>query len=165
MVACTEYSVRAVAGRSGESVGHDGGISPVVSKCRKLSFVPDDAKPCRVFIILVQDVLFSGSCLDLQDSLDFLGGTIIGFFVRNGSRSFPLHLMRYLPFPTASTESAFADVAVSSICTMFFTVIAELIAGTLPACASALGKLRLYVSREAMMSADALAVGKRWLNT
>lgn len=66
--------------------------------------------------------------------------------------------MRRLLFPTASTEDAFTDVAVFSTCAMFFTSIAELIAGILPACVSALSRLTLDVSGEARMSADVLVV-------
>ena len=72
MVTRTECSVRAVARCWVESLGHDSGISPIVSECRKLSVLSDDAEPCCFFVILVKYFLFSGSCLDLQDSLDFL---------------------------------------------------------------------------------------------
>ena len=67
--------------------------------------------------------------------------------------------MRCLLFPTAGTESAIADIAISSVRTMFFTIIAELVARALPACASTLGGLTLDVSKEAKMSADVLAAG------
>lgn len=159
VVACAECCVRAVANGRMESVGHYGSISPVVLECRKLSILPDHAKPSCVFVIFVQNVLFSGSCLHLQDGLDFLSGTIIGSFVRNRFWSFPLHLMRCLLFPTTSTENAFADIAVFPIRTVSFTVIAKLVTRTLPACASALGGLSLNISGEPRMSAFASAGG------
>lgn len=138
-----------------ESVGHDSSISTIISECRKPGIVSDNAVPCRAFIVTVQDFLFSRSCPGLQDSPYFLSGTVIGFFVRNGSWSFPLHLMRRLLLPTASTESAFANVAVISIGTKSFTSIAELIARFLPAyiaCTPAPGRPSWDVTREAMMS-------------
>ncbi len=71
--------------------------------------------------------------------------------------------MRCLLFPTAVTQSAFADIAVSPVCTIFFTLIAELVARTLPACASAPGRLTSDISKKANMSADASAAGECWL--
>ncbi len=71
--------------------------------------------------------------------------------------------MRYLLFPTAVTQSAFADVAISPVCSISFTPIAELIARALPACASAPGRLTLDISKKANMSADVSAAGERWL--
>lgn len=73
--------------------------------------------------------------------------------------------MRRLLLPTASTESAFADVAVFSVVTMSFTTVAELIARLPPACAPAHGRLNLVVSRETTMSADTPALGDWRLDT
>lgn len=144
-----------------ERVGHDSGIPPIVSKCRKLSVISNNAEPCSVFVIFVQNFLLSGSCLDLQDSLDFPSDTTICFFVRNwtGPWSSLLSLMRWLLFPTASAVGAFADIAVFSICTVSVTLIAELIARILLACASALGRLGSDVSGKVRMSADVSTAG------
>ena len=151
--------MRTAVNRWVESVGHYSGVSPIVSEGRKLRIYFDDAEPCRVVVILVQNVLFSGCCLNLQNSIDFLGDMAIGFLMRNGSWSFPLLLMRRLLFPTTRTESAFADVAVSPVCTVSFTTIAELIARFPQAWAPALGRLSLDVSGKATMSADSSTAG------
>lgn len=162
VVARVECSVRIMAERWGESIGHDSAISPIVSECMKLGLSSDDAEPCSTLIIIVQELLFGRSCLDLQDSLDFCSGTIIGFFVRNRTWSSPLQLMRRLLFPTDVTERAFADVAIFSILTISFTIIAQLVANFPPA---QLGRPSLIVSSEAIMSADMSATGYQRLDT
>ena len=117
--------------RGPERVRHDTGIPSVVAEYRKLSILSYDTEPCRVFILLMQNILLSGSRIGLQDCLDLFGDANICLLVGYRTRSFPMHLMRNLCPPAASTESAIADVTVFSMRTISIALVAELVAGIL----------------------------------